>query len=278
MHHPFEASFQDAAARAAAALADARRALGGEENLRAVRTLHASGDVRRSMGDMQIDGELEVFIEAPDKMRRDETMTGPAGGSVVRTEVLNGSDAWEDTSRRGGMGGHMVMFRGPGGREMTEEELKEMRLRQRRIDLSRYMLAWLLATDGDVTHVGIAEAPDGSADVLEVKPAEGPPSRLFIDRKTRLPLMITWRGPQRRMMMRRGPGGPPNPEQAAREAEAEGPPAEVTYELRFDDYRAVNGIQLPHQISRAAGGTVNEEWTVKNYKVNSSFKSNTFTK
>ena len=279
MAHPFEglASFQDAAAGAATVLADARRALGGEEKLRSVKTLRASGDLRRSMGEMQMEGELEVLIEAPDKMRRDETIAAPGGGSMVRTEVLNGSEVWDDSSRRGGMGGHMMVFRGPGGREMTEEQMKEMRLRARRVDLARFMLAWLLTTDAAVTHAGIAEVPDGSADVLEVKAAEGPPTRVFIDRQTRLPLMLTWRGPQRRMMVRRGPGGgPPNPD--PREAEAEGPPPEVTYEMRFDDYRGVDGIQLPHQISRAMNGTVNEEWSIKSYKVNASFKNNTFTK
>jgi len=276
--HPFEGS-QDAAAKAAAVLAEARKALGGEEQIRNVKTLQASGDLRRSMGEMQMEGELEVLIVAPDKMRRDETIAAPGGGSMVRTEVLNGNEVWDDSSRRGGMGGHMMVFRGPGGREMTEEELKEMRLRARRVDLSRFMLAWLLTTDAAATHAGIAEAPDGSADVLEVKGAEGPPTRMFIDRQTHLPLMLTWRGPQRRLMVRRGPGGgPPNPEQAARDAEAEGPPAEVTYEMRFDDYRSVDGIQLPHQISRAVNGTVNEEWSIKSYKVNTSFKNNTFTK
>ena len=276
--HPFEGS-QDAAARAAAVLAEARKALGGEEKLRNVKTLQASGDLRRSMGEMQLEGELEVLIEAPDKMRREETIAAPGGGSMVRTEVLNGNEVWDDSSRRGGMGGHMMVFRGPGGREMTEDELKEMRLRARRVDLSRLMLAWLLTTDAAATHAGIAEAPDGSADVLEMTGAEAPPTRMFIDRQTHLPLMLTWRGPQRRMIVRRGPGGgPPNPEQAARDAEAEGPPAEATYEMRFDDYRSVDGIQLPHQISRAMDGTVNEEWSIKSYKVNASFKNNTFTK
>lgn len=80
------------------------------------------------------------------------------------------------------------------------------------------------------------------------------------------------------MMVRRGGGPPPDPDQVRREAEASGPPPQVTFEMRFDDYRTVEGIQLPHQISRGVGGSVNEEWTIKSYKVNASFKNNTFTK
>jgi hypothetical protein len=177
------------------------------------------------------------------------------------------------------MGGHMTMvLRGPGGREMSEEQLKEMRREARRAELSRYMLAWLLATDAPVGHAGVAEAPDGKADVLEVKAAEGPALRLFIDQQTHMPLMLTWKGRQPRMLVRRAQGGPPNRDDVAREAAAEGPPPEATFEMRFDDYRKVDGIQLPHQISRAVNGAVNEEWTVKTYKVNAAFKDNTFTR
>jgi hypothetical protein len=270
---------QDTTARAVAVLADARKALGGEEKLRAVKTLQAAGDYRRSMGEMQMEGELELLVEAPDKLRRNEALGVPGGATMVRTEVLNGTEVWEDSSQRGGMGGHIAMvMRGPGGREMDEAQMKEMRRRARRADLSRYLLAWLLTTDDVVTHAGVAEAPDGKADVLEVKPAEGPALRLFIDQQTHVPLMLTWQGPQPRMMVRRGPGGggpPPNPE--GRPA-PEGPPPQATFEMRFDDYREVDGIKLPHQISRAMNGSVNEEWTIKRYKVNASLKDNTFTR
>jgi hypothetical protein len=286
--HPFEglASFvvagtmQDAAAKAAAVLAGARQALGGADTLRAVKTLQAAGDVRRSVGEMQLEGELELLIEAPGRMRRNEAIGMPGGGTMVRSEVLNGAEVWDDTSQRGGMGGHMVMMRGPGGREMSEDEMQEMRRRMRRADLARYMLAWLLTTDAPMLHAGVAEAPDGTADVLEVKPAEGAAVRLFIDRQTHRPLMISWTGPQPRMMIRRGagPGAAPNPDQMRREGAADGPPPQATFEMRFDDYRAVDGIQLPHLISRAVNGSVNEEWTIKSYKVNASFKNNTFTK
>lgn len=277
--HPLEGLVFDAAARAASVLAEARAALGGAEKLQNVKTLQAAGDYRRSMGEMQMEGELEVLIEPPDRMRRNETIIMPNGGTMVRTEVLNGDEIWDDSGQRGGMGGHMAMvLRGPGGRTMNEEEMKDLRRRMRRADLNRYLLAWLLASEAPVTHAGVAEAPDGSADVLEVKPAEGPALRLFVDQKTRRPLMLTWQGPRPRMMMRRGPGGPPNPEQLAREAAGERAPEEATFEMRFDDYREVDGVHLPHHITRGTNGSVNEEWTIRRYTLNASFKSNTFTK
>lgn len=277
MAHPLEGIAQDAAARAASVLADARKALGGDEKIRGVRTLQASGDIRRSMGEMQMEGELELLIEAPDKLRRNESIGVPGGAMMIRTEVLNGADVWDDSSQRGGMGGHMtMMMRGPGG-NMDEAAMKEMRRRMRRADLSRFMAALLLTSEVPMTLAGVAEAPDGKADVLEIKPPDAPAMRLFLAQDTHMPLMLTWRGPQPRVMVRRSQG-PPNPDQPTREAEAEAPLPEATYELRFEDYRTVDGIRFPHQISRSLNGQPNEEWTVKTFKVNAAFKSNTFTK
>jgi hypothetical protein len=277
--HPFEGIAFDAAEKAAALLAAGRTALGGDAKLGAVRTLWASGEWRRSMGDMDMQGELELLLEPPDRLRRNESTVMPNGGTMVRTEVLNGGEVWDDTSNRGGMGGgHIVtMMRGPGGREMSSDEMNEMRRRTRRAELARYALAWLLTTDAPVSYAGTAEAPDGKADVLEVAPDAGPPMRLFLDQATHVPLMLTWRGPQPRLMVRRaGGGGPPTPDDLGREPAGE--PPQATFEMRLDDYREVNGVRLPHHISRSVNGTVSEEWTITTFKVNAPLKANTFTK
>jgi hypothetical protein len=271
--------------RAASVLADARAALGGEEKLRAVKSLEAIGEFRRSFGEAQMDGEIEILLETPDKLRRNEDINMPGGGLMTRTEVLNGADVWDDSGQRGGMGHNMVMtMRGPGG-DADPERIKEMQRTMRRADLARLSLAWLLTSDAPVAHVGVAEAPDGKADVLEFAPAGLPAMRLFVDQKTHLPLMLTWKGTQPRMMIRRGgpggsgaPGGADAPDRAAREAADAPPPPQVTFEMRLDDYRKVDGIQLPHTITRSVNGQPNEELTIKSYKINPAFKANTFTK
>lgn len=272
------AEAQEAAARAATVLAAARAALGGEETLGAVKTLRATGDFRRALGEMQTEGELEVQLEAPDKLRRDEEMRAPGGATMTRTEVINGNDVWDDSGQRGGMGhGVTMVMRGPGGANLDPEQVKEMQRRIRGAELQRFAAAWLLSTAGTAAHAGIAEAPDGKADVIEITPPDGAPMRLFIDQETHLPLMITWQGPQPRMMVRRG-GGPPDRERMAREAAEAGPPPQVTFEMRLSDYRVVNGVKLPHLITRAVNSQANEEWTITSYQVNPSFKPNTFTK
>ena len=278
---PSPATAQDAAARAAAVLAEAREALGGDERLRAVTTLQAAGDFRRVLGEMQMEGELELLLEPPDKLRKNEDISMPGGARMTRTEVVNGAEVWDDSGQRGGMGhGVAIVMRGPGGANADPAEVKEMQRRMRRAELARYAAAWLLAFDGAATHAGIAEAPDGRADVIEIAPAEGPPIRLFIDQATHLPLMLTWQGPQPRIMVRRQAGPPSDREQAREAAAAEesGPPPQATFEMRLADYREVSGVRLPHQISKAVNGQTNEEWTIAAYEVNPSLRSNTFTK
>ena len=58
-------------------------------------------------------------------------------------------------------------------------------------------------------YAGEAESPDGKAFVIDVKNADGFAARLFIDEKTHLPLMVTYKGPQPRWSRRAAgrPGG-----------------------------------------------------------------------
>src|SRR2546422_4889008 len=107
------------AAKGAALLAEARRAIGGDDKLAAIKRLQVSGTFLRSTGpDQIIDGDFDVFIELPDKYRRNE-ITGFAGANVERTEVLNGTDVWDQSSGGltpgRGFGGGGGFGRGGGG-------------------------------------------------------------------------------------------------------------------------------------------------------------------
>ena len=52
----------------------------------------------------------------------------------------------------------------------------------------------------------------------------------------------------------------------------------MTLEMHLSEYKAVNGIMLPHLITRGVSGETNEEWLVKSYRINPNLKANTFTK
>jgi hypothetical protein len=310
--------------KGAALLAEARKAIGGADKLAAIKRLQASGTFLRSTGpDQIIDGDFDVLLELPDKFRRNE-VTGFAGATVDRIEVLNGADTWDETSgglpagggfggggfgRGGDRGGGGDGFRGgggfgggrpgqpPGGTDTAQAggrqggpqidpaRLKEQLRRVRQAEMARLALVWLLATNAPVAWIGTAESPEGTADVLEVAPPDGIATRLFLEPATHLPLMITWEGQASRggglgtrgTASQRAPRGDAQP--AGRRGSAGqggGPQAQTTLELHLGEYKVVNGIKLPHLITRGNDGTTQEEMKIKSFKINPNFKADTF--
>jgi hypothetical protein len=273
------------AAKGAALLADARRAIGGEDRLAGVKTLDVRGDFKRVAGQTTIQGELQVRIERPDKLRRDEDLSPPGGGpAIIRTEVLNGTTVWDENSG----GGRFFVRQGRGGdagrgargnAPIDPAQLEDLQRRARQTELARFLLIWVLAADGPVNWVATAEAPDGKADVLEITPASGPVVRLFLDQTTHVPLMITWQGtpPQMVFAGRRGgrggrgddAGAAPPPRQGAQPA---------TLQLTLSEYKTVGGIKLPHLVTRGVNDMTIEEWTIDSYRINQSFRSDVFAK
>jgi len=328
-----EAQAAEDAQKGASLMAEARKAIGGEDKLRAVKTLQSKGVFKRSQGTNTQEGDVEVLIELPNKYRRNE-LSGFAGGPTQeRVEVLNGEDVW-DVNAAGGFGGGFgrgfgrngggdfggggrrgdggfgggVRGQGdqagqaggaaPGGNAgqggrgtIDPERLKEFQRRQRQTELARLSLMWLLTTADPVVWVGTAQSPDGNADVLEVRPAEGAATRLFLDQATHMPLMMTNTGGGGRGGFNRRGGAPdgtapqgaqagnapqPNAQDGPRRGGQGGQP--VTIETHLSDYKVVSGIKLPHLITRGVNGQTNEEWEIKSFKINPGLKGNTFTK
>lgn len=294
--------------RVAAVLADVKKALGGEDKVAALKGLTAEGPFRRSMGGRDMEGVMTLTIVRPDRMRRVEeiAMGGMVGGPMMeRTSVLAGNIAWDDMANRGGMGGGMqIVMRGPGdgpgpggGPALTEEQLNEARVRRARVQLHRWLAA--LAAEGPAawTDAGIAESPDGKADILETREETGRVLRLFIDQSTHLPLMVQYQDPKPMVMINGGPGrgpggpgrgpgrpgGPPpqmSPEEMQKRVEEmrKNPPALGIYAMHLAEYKKVDGVMLPHKIDISLDGQPNEEWTVEKYKVNPAIKADTWEK
>ena len=286
-----------AADRVADIVAQARQALGGDDKVAALKGLSAEGPFRRSMGGRDMEGTLSLIIMRPDKLHRAEEMTigGMVGGPTIeRTSVLNGNTAWDDMANRGGMGGGMRMEMragpdgpgGPGGAGPTPEQLNEVRVRRMKVQLQRYLAAFLIEAPQPWVDAGIAESPDGKADILETKEDTGRALRVFIDQATHLPLMVQYQDPKPMVMIQGGPGGrgpggrgpgapPMSQEEIQKRAEElrKNPPPLGTYAMHFSDYKKVDGVLLPHKIDISLDGQPNEEWTVEKYKVNPTVKA-----
>jgi hypothetical protein len=212
---------QNAPQDPAAILAATRDALGGEKKLSAVKTIIATGRTQQVRGNNLVPIEFEIDIELPDKyVRRNEI---PAQESGPSTEGFNG-DA-------------LIQTKAPAVKQ----------------DFARLMLA-MFATSFPgypltFTYAGQAEAPQGKADVLDGKGAGNVTLRLFIDRTTHLPIMISWQA------------APP----PARGAQ---PGAPQENRLYFADFRDVDGMKWPFRIRRSAGADTVEETTFDRFRIN----------
>jgi len=290
-------------AKAAEVLAAARKAIGGAKS-ESLSSMSVHAGVQRNVGDFQMTGDLELLVEMPDKFMRSETAT-TSMVSMANTTGFNGDKPLKGAATPGLVpGGGMVIRMGgaPGmvaaGEKLTPEQQQQIdrqMVRSARFDISRLLLGWLGRTHPalsvEYTYAGEAESPDGKAHVIEVRNGDGFAARLFVDAKTHLPLMVTYQGPQPRIVTAGGPrqaapGQPPGPQQQARQLSADErrtlvadaekqlqdiqkePPAMVEFSLFFDDWREEDGIMFPHALRRAVAGTTTEEWTIDKVKVN----------
>ena len=272
---------QDLASKAQQLLNQARAAVGGEK-LKSISTLSVSGSYRRILGEREMSGEIQLDLILPDKMMRTETMSPVPSVEITRIETINGDKVWTD-QRSSGTGGGMVVIRRPGDDSPHGKAIQQEAIRA---EFARVTLGMLLSTPSsfpvEFNYAGEAEAPDGKADVLNVKGPNGFASRLFLDQKTHKPLMLTYISRKPRVVMRSFSGAPGNREEiekGVKEAEAEAAKQpEVEFQLRFADYREVNGITLPHRLTRSIEGEVNEEWEISKFKINPPLKAEKFEK
>lgn len=278
-------------------MAAARKAIGGKK-LDTLTSLSVQAAVQRNVGNFRVTSDLELLLGLPDKYVRSETSTG--GMVVASTMGFNGSRPIRGPAQPGmPPGGMIIRMGGPGpggvgdGEKLTPEQQQQIDaqvVRSAKYEISRLLLGWFVmvlpSVPAQYTDAGEAESPDGKAFVLDANSADGFAARLFIDEKTHLPLMVTYRAPQPRMVTvgAPGPGQPvrgagPNQVSASGgedrerlEAEAkrqlEQPAAMVEHTLYFDDWSEEDGIQFPHSFRRAVAGTTVEEWTIRKVKLN----------
>jgi len=279
------ASAQDGAAKAQQLINQARAALGGDK-LKSLQSLSATGNYRRTFGQMEMSGEVNYDLILPDKMMRTETMNPVPSVEITRIETINGDDVWEDQQQHGGGGGMIMIRRGPGGPATDPKKAQAMTQQSIRSDFARFTIGWLLIAPTsfpvEFSFAGEAESPDGKADVLDVKGPGGFAARLFLDQKTHRPLMLTYNGKKPRVVTQTMPPGHKSPEEVEKQAkEMESEAAKqpnVEYRIHLSDYRAVNGISFPHKLTRSIENEVNEELEIKKVTINPQLKPEKFVK
>ena len=261
-------------AKAEQLMAQARAALGGEKNLSKVQGLTATGTYQRTQQDRQLSGEVTLDLQLPDKMLRTESMSPMGDLLVVTGQGINGETLLRHQRTLNAPPGAMIrMGQAPTG------DAEAQAIRNARADLARIALAFLLTSPASLplefTAGGEAESEDGKADVIEAKGAGNFAAKLLLDQKTHRPLMLIYRGVAPRVMVQTLQG-PPLPDGARGGIPAPPAPQVVDITLYLDDYKTVDGVLLPHRIARSIDGKPSEETTFTSFKVNPTFKPDTF--
>jgi hypothetical protein len=282
---------QAAIDKAAPVLAAARQALGGDK-LAAVKTLNAKGQTRRVRGNNLVPILFEMDLEFPDKyVRKDEF---PAEASDPTSAGFNGNELIQippPTAPPARAGAPPVP-------QATLEAGREARVRTVKQDFVRFALG-MFAQSFDAYpltfgYAAQAQAPQGTADVLDVRAADGFALRFYIQSDTHMPIMVSWTLPPTGVVVT-VPGQPPPATVAPGAVVVAGPPAPpanatqeqkdqyakdvlavrakaqstpVEHRIYFADYRDVNGVKLPFRLRRAIGTDTTEETTFDRYQIN----------
>jgi len=278
-------------ARAQEILKQARQAIGGDEQLQKIQSLQINGQYRRMFGDRQMGGDREISISLPNKYLVEDAMN--AGGlstAMINFRGLNGDKAWSGNS--GGGGGMVFRIAGPGGQQASPEQMEEMLRRIYTAEFSRYLLAIILTPPPSLTveykYAGESDVEDVQADVIDVSGPNNFAVRVFFDKKSHMPLLLSYRGPKPRIMtMTRQAGSGSKPEDVAKaraeaekkmQAETPAVPEEADFYIRMTDYKKVGGVTLPYKLTFLTENEVSEEFEISKYQLNPQFKADRFEK
>lgn len=113
---------------------------------------------------------------------------------------------------------------------------------------------------------------DGTACNIVNAEFAGATFKLYLGQTSNLPVMMTYTGMKMPMIMKfKADGakvGEPK-ENVIVMRKAEGPPRETAeFNVKFSDYRSVNGIQLPFKWTQTIGGAADETFDVTSYEIN----------
>ena len=137
-------------------------------------------------------------------------------------------------------------------------------------------------------YAGESDVEGAQAEVIEVTGPEKFAIRIFFDKQTHLPLLLSYRGIKPRIMtFNRSMDKNVKVEDAVKHAKEEAAkataepapkPEEVDFFIRVTDYKKANGLMLPYKLTFLTETEVSEEFQISKYQVNPQFKPERFQK
>lgn len=253
-------------------LEQARAAIASDSRLKEIKSFSAVFTIRQALlrgGELKSEVRLDFILS--DKLLKNETVDLPGNaGQVTSSFLLNGERAWSDVRASNS--------KIPILRDDSENERADLFQRLRK-ENAFYLIQLLLTAPSyspvEFIYAGEAQAEDGRADVLDVKGLNNFAARLYFDKESHRLLMMSYREPlSQGMLLSRGKSDKRALQPDSRGETPKEPSIEV--QLHFSDYRAEDGIVVPHLITQDRNGKPLEEKRLKSFKVNPAFKPDHF--
>jgi len=256
-------------------LADMRQALGGDAVVAGVRAFSVTGSESRNLGEHVSTADVEFACELPDRYVRVHRVATPFGSSVD-------TDGYNGDRRIHRRDSDLPVPPDPFENEPPDQKAQRLAraLRNMKHEFSRLAVATIGLPSDDPFDVapGGRQTIDGrDADVLQLRAVDGYAASLFVDAATHLPIAISWMGTpvvvfstSTTVAVPRGqapgPGAIPTP--VLPRGDPTAGMALVEHQLRFDDYKAADGLTWPHRLTETVGGRVWVTTRLGKYKLN----------
>jgi hypothetical protein len=291
--------------RALEILRQARQALGGEQSITAVRSLTITGRATKTFdfGETQKteQGEWEVNLQLPDKFSRKMLLRKESGDGktenvdkeiiVVRQSGELKEKIMVPPGEEGGDKKRVVFNIKNDGGEKTIVDGSGDKVQDRKVivdklraggefqhnEMFRTTLALLLTPPQGVEvsykYAGEGSVDGASCDIVEAL-ANGSTIRLFVNKDSHLPAMISYQAPKMFIIkIKKDESGKANTTEdvkVMRDTLREKMPAPemAEYQVKFSDYRSVGGVQLPFRWTQTVGGKDDETIEVASYELN----------
>jgi hypothetical protein len=201
-----------------------------------------------------------------------------ADGTIEEIKVVGDEKEFTTTNgdkvvvRRVEGGNATFIAKGEGKPTILTEEISKEHTQQRQNELLRLTLSLLMSAPQGID-IAYTYGGEGNVDstVCNVINATfgGETFKIFLDKSTNLPVAMNYSGMQLQMTLKSKskPKGEPKEIQIIT-AKAQGNLELVNFQVKFSDYRSVNGLNLPHRWATTSVGNQDETFDVTNYEVN----------
>ena len=192
-------------------------------------------------------------------------MANGADGKKIFIKKHEGDKAVVDAEiEKARANGHDIMIKRVGGPEHEAMRHNEML----RLTLSLLLTA-PQGMDVSYTFGGETDV-DGAACNIVVAEFGGQSFKLFIGRSSNLPVMMSYMGHKMHdvlMFRTNSPEGDKSKETVTFTRKVDAPPM-AEFNVKFSDYRSVNGVQLPFRWVQTVGGAEDQIFDVSRYEIN----------